>query len=245
MLYIVLTDSPDLDVYDIETLTRRPKLTVDKLVHGFDIVAHANVLYVSEYEVKLIHRIQLLSDGTSLCARWSVNSQKGKMSINQKGNVLVSCFDLNQIIEYTTIGTLVREITVNAIDTKIRGVQHAIQLDDDLFLISHSSQIGHRRYERVCVIDSKGRMMKSYGGLRGSEIGHMNGPSYLAIDRNGFILVVDHNNKRIIQLNAWLEFIRVYIPGSWGLNGADSVYFHERRLYIEECGSPSIAIFDF
>ena len=61
----------------------------------------------------------------------------------------------------------------------------------------------------------------------------MNVPTYLAVDRNGFILVVDHNNKRIVQLNAWLEFIRIFIPESWGLDGADRVYFHERRLYIE------------
>ena len=73
----------------------------------------------------------------------------------------------------------------------------------------------------------------------------MNLPYYLAIDRNGFILFVDHTNKRIVQLNESLEFSRVFIPESWGLDGADSVYLLERRLYIEECGSPSIAIFDF
>ena len=242
MLYIVLSDSPDLDVYDIETLARRPKLTVDKLVIGFDIVAHANVLYVSEYEAKLIHRIQL-ADDTCSCTRWYVNGQRLRMSINKNGNILVSCDDLDKIIEYTTIGTRVREITVNAIEKTIKGLQHAIQLDYDLFLICHSSC--HGLYERVCIIDSRGRMVKSYGGGRGSGIGQMNSPAYLAIDRNGFILFVDHKNKRIVQLNESLEFIRVFIPESWGLNGADSVFFHERRLYIEECGSPSIAIFDF
>ena len=240
MLYILLSDSPDLDVYDIETLARRPKLTVKKLVHGFDIVAHANVLYISEETAKLIRRIQLSDDTSSGKRGWYVNSERMRMSINKKGNVLVSCYDRDKIIEYTTIGTSVREITVNAIEKTIKGLQHAIQLDYDLFLICHSSC-----HERVCIIDSRGRMVKSYGGGRGLGIGQMNAPTYLAIDRNGFILVVDHNNKRIIQLNASLEFIRVFIPESWGLNGADSVYFHERRLYIEECGSPSIAVFDF
>ena len=154
----MISDSPYLDVYYIDTLVRRPKLKVDGLVHGFDIVAHANVLYVSEREAKLIHRIQL-SDDTSSCARWHVNSQRMKLSINKKGNVLVSCYDLDKIIEFTTIGTRVREITVNAIERTIKGLQHAIQLDYDLFLICHSSC--HGLYERVCIIDSKGRMVKS------------------------------------------------------------------------------------
>ena len=160
MLYIVVSESPDMDVYDVDTLARRPKLTVDELVNGWDIVAHANVLYISERTAKLIHRIQL-SDDTNSCARWFVNSQRMRMSINKKGNVLVSCFDLYKIIEYTTIGTRVREITVNAIENTIKGLHHAIQLDDDRFLICHSSQTCHRRYERVCIIDSRGRLVKS------------------------------------------------------------------------------------
>ena len=83
------------------------------LVNAFDIVAHANVLYVSEYRDKLIHRIQL-SDETS--SKWSVNGGWLRMSINEKGNVVVSCFDLNKIIEYTPTGSCLREIKVNAID---------------------------------------------------------------------------------------------------------------------------------
>ena len=88
-------------------------------------------------------------------------------------------------------------------------------------------------------------VMKSYGGGEGSGIGHMNYPSYLAIDRNGFIFVADHNNKRIIQLNGSLEFIREFIPES-ACKRPFRMHLREdkRRLYIAGRES-NIAIFDW
>ena len=228
-------------MYDIETLSHRRKFTVKGLVDAWDMVAHANVLYVSERTDKLIHRIQL-SDETS--SHWSVDSGNLKMSINKKGNVVVSCFDLRKIIEYTPIGSCVREIQVNAIDENIDGLHHAIQLDDDRFLICHATTTTHHR---VCIIDSNGRMMKSYGGGRGSGIGQMNIPSYLAIDRNGFILVADQLNNRIIQLDTSLEFIREFISGSVGLKNPRRMHLHKktRRLFIGELNERYITIFVF
>ena len=57
-LYVVTDKSIDVDVYDIDTLNNRRKIRLEGLVCGNDIVAHANVLYVSEYEDGLIHRVQ-------------------------------------------------------------------------------------------------------------------------------------------------------------------------------------------
>ena len=214
-------------MYDIDTLAHRRKIRVEGLVDRWDIVAHANVLYVCELYAKLIHRIQL-SDGTS--SHWSVNGEWLRMSMNKKGNVVVSCYDPDKIIEYTPTGSCVREIKVDAIDGTIVGLQHAIQLDDDRFLFSHITT----KHHRVGIIDRNGRMMKSYGGGPGSGIGQMEYPCYLAIDRNGFILVADHSNNRIIQLNRWLEFISEFIPGSACLEGPWRMHLHEnkRRLYV-------------
>ena len=237
-LYVVTSESPDIDVYDIDTFAHRRKIRVKGLVCGWDIVAHANVLYVGEWNAKLIHRIQL-SDETS--SHWSVNGEYLRMSINKKGNIVVSCYDINKIVEYTPTGSCVREIQVDAIDGTINGLLHAIQLDDGRFVICHAST-----HHRVCIIDSNGTMMNSYGGRPGSGIGQMNSPCYLAIDRNGFILVADYYNNRIIQLNASLEFIGEFIPGSAGLKRPWRMHLHEdrRRLYVAEGGQQCIAIFD-
>ena len=62
----------------------------------------------------------------------------------------------------------------------------------------------------------------------------MNGPCYLAIGRNGFILVADYLNNRIIQLNASLEFICEYICRSVGLKQRLRMHSNEyrRRMYM-------------
>ena len=239
-LYIVTAQSPDIDVYDIVTLFHLRKIRVERLVDGWDMVVHANVLYVSENEDGLIHRIQL-SDETS--SHWFVKSKWLTMSMNKKGNVVVSCQDINnKIIEYTPTGRRVREIKVNAIDTTITGLRHAVQLDDDRFLICHATET----HDRVCIIDSDGRMMKSYGRGLGSGIGQMDFPNYLTVDNNGFILVNDYSNNRIIQLNASLEFIREFIPRSAGLEKPASMHLNEHCacVYIEEHNKPTVAIFD-
>ena len=131
---------------------------------------------------------------------------------------------------------------MDEIDRTIFGLRHAIQLDDDRFVICQARSTQYR----VCIIDSNGGMMKSYGGGKGSGIGQMNHPCYLAIDRSGIILVADQYNNRIIQLNASFEFIREFIPGSVGLKQPRRIYLHENRrhLYIAEGGQRNIAIFD-
>ena len=59
-LYILLfIKSADIDVYDVNTLAYRREIPVEELVSAYSIVAHANVLYVSEFDAKLIHRVQL------------------------------------------------------------------------------------------------------------------------------------------------------------------------------------------
>ena len=237
-LYVALKHSPNIDVYDIDTLVRRRQINVNGLVWACDIVAHENVLYVSEVEDKVIHRIQLPDEVHSNC---TVNSRYLTMSINQKGNVLVTCWDLNKIIEYTPIGSCVRGITVNAINGVHACLQHAIQLDHDRFLICHTSPRDHR----VCVIDQRGRLMQSFGGESESRIGQMRGPVYVAVDRNGFILIADCNNHRIIQLTPSLEFLRELIPEDVGLKEPRRMHLHEKtgRLYISEHFERNIVIF--
>ena len=188
-LFLVRSYSPHIEVYDMETMVHRRKIKVKGLLDGWDIVAHLNVLYVSEFDAKLIHVIQL-SDGTS--SRWSVNSRGMRMSLNEKGNVVVASEYPDIIFEYTPTGSCVRKIQVDAIDRNIQGLRHAIQLDDDRFLICHATAKTHR----VCIIDSNGKMLRSYGGRTGSLIGQMNHPCYLAFDGKGRL----HLRTSIIDL---------------------------------------------
>ena len=61
---------------------------------------------------------------------------------------------------------------------------------------------------RVCLIGSDGRVVKSYGGQKGSGTLQMNVPAHLAVDRNGFVFVADVINDRVLLLSPALSFVR-------------------------------------
>ena len=96
---------------------------------------------------------------------WKVNDIVLKLSITKNGNVIIACRNSNKIIEYSSNGSYVREIRVGLSDNNVVGLQHVIQLDGDKFLICHAAT------NRVCIIDNTGRMIKCYGGSKGSGNG--------------------------------------------------------------------------
>jgi len=61
---------------------------------------------------------------------------------------------------------------------------------------------------RVCLIDSNGHVVKSYGGPKGSGTQQVNVPVHLAVDRNEFVFVADANNYRVLLLSPALTFVR-------------------------------------
>jgi hypothetical protein len=72
----------------------------------------------------------------------------------------------------------------------------------------------------------------SYGGERGSDIGQLDGPVYLSVDKNCFILVADWGNNRLVVLNDLLQFSHVIkIPDIVISQGP---LFGPRRLYLDE-----------
>ena len=87
-------------------------------------------------------------------------------------------------MEYTTTGQLVREIPL---PQDITNPLHAIQMDNDRFLVSHVGSL-----HRVCLIDNEGQLIKSYGGAPGSGPGQLTKPYYLVADVNGFCLVAEY-----------------------------------------------------
>ena len=144
-------------------------------------------------------------------SNWSVDGTQLALSISKNGNLIVSSFDPTNVFEYTSDGTFVREILVDRFVADIViGLTHAIQLEEDKFVICQTMLGDSDTPNRVCIIDTTGRVIKCYGGNKGSGIGHLNGPVYLTIDRNGSILVADMKNDRIVQLNATLEYMNEF-----------------------------------
>lgn len=90
----------------------------------------------------------------------------------------------------------------------------------------------------MCIVaDGDGSpAMKFYGNHSGSGTGQLNLPSHLAVDRQGYVLVADQNNDRIVLLSASLTFVRVLISPFCGLRRPWRLHLDETRglLYVAE-----------
>ena len=115
-----------------------------------------------------------------------------------------------KLLEYTADGILLREISL---EMKIERPVHAVETADGQFVVSHGLS---NSLNRVCIVDSSGTVMNSYGNNRGSAAGQLNGPRQLAIDANGFVMIADHGNKRVVVLTpsmSWSHALPVIVDG--------------------------------
>ena len=238
-LFVVFPSSADIDVYDIRRIAYRRTITVTGLSHPHDIVADKNILFVSDLKGNLIHRIRLPEESVT---NWSVNGTRLKLSVTETGNVIVACWGSGKIIEYNSNGLFIREIVVQGVNKETIGLQHAIPLKHDRFLICHTN-LGTRG---VCIINNKGELIKSYGMGSEQTSEPLDKPVYLAVDRKGFILVTDYGANRIIQLNSSLEFVQDFIPAYVGLIEPFRMCLHEglRHLFVAEQDKKHFLVFD-
>ena len=117
------------------------------------------------------------------------------------GNVIVVSYGAKKIYEYTSVGALIREIGLS--DNFIHPCR-AMQVENDRFLLCQADGTLHR----VCLIDNQGNLIKSFGSTPGSGNANLTSPYRLVVDRNGFILVADHSNSRVVLLNKQLEYVK-------------------------------------
>ena len=70
-------------------------------------------LYASDFNLHRLHRLDLSCSKPAMM--WSVGSSPGGLSVNMNRNVIVACVGENTILEYTTLGSLVREICLQTV----------------------------------------------------------------------------------------------------------------------------------
>ena len=85
--------------------------------------------------------------------QWTVASRPRGLSVNNEKNLIVSCREANKLQKYTTHGSLVREICLQAGVTK--NPWHAIQLST---AVSQNTSPGV-----VSVVGVDGQVVRSYG----------------------------------------------------------------------------------
>ena len=231
-VFVSSYNSHQIEVYSTSTFTLQRSLTIPGLgacCYGLVACIRNNCLYASDHSNSSIHRVDL-SD-TNAVKSWLVGSEPTGLSVNKAHNVVVTC-GVNKLQEYTTRGSLVREISIQCTD--LTKPWHAVQLSTGDYMVSHGASPGV-----VTIVGVDGQVVCSFDQSVLSTVGQMKYPKSLAVTKNDDILVVDAGNNRILSVNSSLSSVQVLsLPVDDGVQGPWGLYLDESqgRLYVSEWG---------
>jgi len=237
-VFLVRHNSQQVEVYDAETFTLHHQITIPGLgpyPRGLAACYVNNCIYASDWNNDSIHRVEL--SGSNEVKKWSVADSPAGLSVNRAHNLVVTCYWASKLHEYTTEGSLVREIRLQA------GVSlpcHAVQLSTGHYVVSQGMSPGV-----VSVVGVEGQLVQSYGP---SNFGEMEYPSGLAVTRNDDILVADSYNNRVLSIIRSTGLVQqVALSVAGGLHEPTGLCLEQSRgrLYVGESeGQHRVLVFD-
>jgi len=187
-VYIVREGLKHIEVYDKEHVAVKEQ-NIDVLemskVLSMTCCQHYNCLYISDSS-KQIHRVQLSNRSVT---KWSIKDDSCGLSVTSNHNLLVSLYITKIIQEYTTQGSLVREINP---DISTHLLAHSIEMSTGQIVVCHTG----RPQLRVLTVDTSGKVITSYDGPTGSAAGQLGSAWCLAVDSQNNVLVADYNNHK-------------------------------------------------
>ena len=264
-VFVVRYDSQKkIEVYDANTFTLQRRITVPGLgISSFGLAAcpYNNCLYASDYDNASVHRVDLslrgsnavkkwllkLSgsnvvkkclmrlSGSNAVMKWSVASCPAGLSVNSEHNLLVVSVGEHKLQIFTTHGTLLQNIQLQA---DIESPRCAVQLSTGQFLVSHSdSEFGKSSLHRICSVGVDGAVVRSYGAEDGCQLTQLRWPAGLAVDREGHFLVADIYNHRLLVIDQSLTSgHEMSVCVDKGLKCPFALWYDQsrRRLYVGE-----------
>jgi len=66
---------------------------------------------------------------------------------------------------------------------------------------------GSDKLHRVCLVNSEGKILRAYGGFKGSYGTLLDCPKAVAIDGDGFVYVIEERTNRFVVISPTLECI--------------------------------------
>jgi len=218
-----------VEVYDVITYRLLRCITVTNLQGLADMTSceHYHCVYISDHIVMCIHRVDVGST-----TQWPVNDIPDGLSVTKAHNVLVTCFVVRKIKEFSSHGHLLREMTL---PDDVITPWHVIQLTSGQYVVCHGGF--NDDVHRVCVMSADcTHIIHSHGGQRGSNTGQYNVPRHLAVDDNEFVFVADAYNRRVTLLSPTLNYIRQVVSRDklkwWP--GRIHLDVQRRRLYVAD-----------
>jgi len=240
-VFVVRWSGQQVEVYDALTFTFQRHITVHGLgqrTYGMTACDRNKCLYLSNFWNDSVHRVEL--SGSNAVNKWSVARSPRGLSVNIAHNLVVAYGEANKLQEYTTHGSLVREICLQA---GVTSPWHAIQLSTGDYVVSQDTSPGV-----VSVVGVDGQVVHSYGQSQTSDVGQMTYPADLAVTKNDNILVADQCNNRILSINRSTGCVQeLALSVDDGIQGPSGLCLDESRgrLYVGEFGEQHrVLVFD-
>ena len=254
-LFVLQEESSEVQVYCLLTFSFSRRWNLGELIKPQDIVScnRNKCLYIFDYKgyISWSNEILRVDAHGKLIKKWSVGSNFGySLSVTSESNVILPVYKSRTLTEYSPDGQFIRKVNILS-SSVFCEIWHAIKLTNGHFLISlRSAELfpgllgpGHG----VCIVDGGGRPKKSFGGQVASNIGHMNVPFHMYVDGNGFVLVVDRENSRVLLLNSDLKFKKEILSKVEGLRRPTRLSLNESngRLFVADNDSNNQQILIF
>jgi len=218
-LFVLLRQDVDqVAVYSINDYQLQRYLSVPGLEpsisSGYDMTScvRHKCLYMSDFQNDCINRYDLSSRFSAVRQLialihivWRVPDSPGGLSVTPSCNLLGTCRgEPSKLVELSAdSGQCVREITLQP---DIVHPCHSVQLTTGQYVVCHG--VWGDDLHRVCLVGDDGKITRSYGGQRGFDVGQLNRPSHLAVDKDSqCIFVADRDNHRVVLLSPTLEFV--------------------------------------
>ena len=233
-LFVVRNRRAEVEVYkyNVDSIILKSRLPVTGLMDPWDLAScpRSYYLYICDSSDCFIYTLQLKGN---VVRNWILNSNPQSLSVTAQSNVIVSFCSLPILKEFTKDGQTVRDIQLNQ---NVQSPLHTVLLKSGQLLLSH---IGSQH--RICSVGDDGQVTQFYGGRPGSAAGQIQYPNHLVVDTQGYILVADRDNNRVVLLSPSLMYIKELIPPGYGVKGPSKLCFDQQLglLFIVEENSRS------
>jgi DNA-binding beta-propeller fold protein YncE len=231
--FYVLRTSGEIEEYEALSFSHKllPLCSLGGKCLGLASCAENNCLYVSDYNADTISRINL-NDNYDVTS-WSTAQGPVGLSVDQSANLLVACYSSpNLVQEFTTQGSLVREIRVRSLIYPL----HAIRRTDGRLAICHG-QWGSEY--TISVVNNIGLALCSSSKFSGSVA--------MAMDERGCVITGDWANNRVLRLTSSLNVERDFqLSAESQLQEPFAICVDEEhsRLYVGELSGGRVLVFD-
>ena len=212
-LFVVHAENSEVEVYDSRKLGFTRRCNLKELINALDIGScnKNKCLYILDSKSfnQAMEILRVDSNG-KLIKKWSAEyGNRGGLSVTDHSNVILTASEQNKLNQYSPDGHLICEINLS--DAGIRHPWHAIQLTIGHFVVSQGCPIIDYDRPKVCTVNADGKLVKSFDGEYTSALEEMMLPVHLSVDGNGFVMVADQWNSRVLLLDSNLDFMREII----------------------------------